>query len=111
MRGGTKSHWFTSSLLDFSRTNPHLSAPQALTRVRQGNAMGLRVGSWRCALKGAQDPSALAGRTIRVGDDTRGVVPDEYPARRWRDHLNLFSMGENCQKLYVRLFRESRHPS
>src|SRR5512141_1648227 len=64
----------------------------------QGNALGFGIHRPLCALKGRRNPSALSGRTMIPGNDTRGVAPGWHPPRRWRDNVAVFSSGENCHK-------------
>jgi len=62
--------------------------------LAQGNALGF--GSHRCGVRPerAQESSALSGRTMKPGHDTRGVAPGWHPPRRWRGKAIMFSIKE-----------------
>jgi hypothetical protein len=58
---------------------------------------GQRPGSWSPSIavrpEGAQAPSALSGRIMIGGRNTRGVAPGWHPSRPWRAYKAMHSRG------------------
>ena len=72
-----------------SKQNASNRAPKARCIPAQGIALGFaRPRDCYAPCRGA-GPSALSGRKIQFGRDTRGVAPGLHPPRRWRENLNL----------------------